>query len=91
MLFEVMGTIGSLIVCLSVFPQIAKTIQTKKVDDISIAYLSILMAGILLTTVYALHIGDPVFVFGSLLSVASTGLLIGLWLRYTRPGLENRE
>lgn len=90
MLFEVMGTLGSLIVCLSVFPQIAKTFRSKKVDDISISYLSSLMAGITLTTVYALHVGDPVFVFGSILSVASTGILIVLWLRYKRPGMDHR-
>ncbi len=90
MLFELMGTLGSLIVCLSVFPQIAKTVRTKKVDDINISYLIILMAGITLTTVYALHIGDPVFVFGSILSVASTGILIVLWLRYKGPGMDNR-
>lgn len=82
MLFELTGTIGSLIVCMSAFPQIVKTYRTKKADDISLSYLLILMAGITLMTVYALHIGDPVFILGNILSVASTGILIFLWLRY---------
>jgi MtN3 and saliva related transmembrane protein len=91
MLFELMGTIGSLIVCMSAFPQIAKTYRTKKADDISISYLLILMAGITLMTVYALHIGDPVFIFGNILSVASTGILIFLWLRYRGPGMDKQD
>ena len=81
-MFEIMGTIGSLIICISALPQIVKTYRTKKADDLSISYLIILMFGMALMMIYALHIGDPIFVFGNSLSVLSTGVLIFLCLRY---------
>jgi MtN3 and saliva related transmembrane protein len=86
MLIELAGILGSLIVCASAVPQIAKTLTTRRAGDISLAYLIVLMAGIALLTLYALHIGDPVFVFSNLLSVASTGILIALRLRFAGPG-----
>ena len=76
MLFELIGTIRSLIVCISAFLQIAKTYKTKRVGDISITYLLTLFLGIVLTTIYSVHIGDPVLIFGSFLSVVCTGVLI---------------
>ena len=91
MLFELTGTIGSLIVCMSAFPQIIKTLRTKKADDISISYLIILMAGITLITVYAFHIGDIVFILGNILSVVSTGILIVLRLRYGGSGVDKQD
>jgi len=81
-MFEIMGTVGSLIICISSLPQILKTYRTKKADDISISYLIILMVGMTLMMIYALHNGDPIFIFGNSLSVLSTGVLIFLCLRY---------
>jgi MtN3 and saliva related transmembrane protein len=82
MVFEIMGTIGSLIICISALPQIVKTYRTKKADDISISYLIILMSGMSLMMIYSLYVGDMVFIFGNSLSVLSTGVLIFLCLRY---------
>jgi MtN3 and saliva related transmembrane protein len=81
-MFEIMGTIGSLIICISALPQIAKTYRTKKANDLSISYLMILMSGMTLMMIYSLHIGDLIFIFGNSLSVLSTGILIFLCLRY---------
>lgn len=81
-MFEIMGTIGSLIICISALPQIAKTYRTKKANDLSISYLIILMFGMTLMMIYSLHIGDPIFIFGNSLSVLSTGVLIFLCLWY---------
>ena len=81
-MFEIVGTIGSLIICISALPQIVKTYRTKKADDLSISYLIILMLGMALMMIYSLHIRDPIFIFGNSLSVLSTGVLIFLCLRY---------
>jgi len=81
-MFEIMGLIGSLTLCISALPQIVKTYRTKKADDLSISYLIILMLGMALMMIYSLHIGDPIFIFGNSLSVLSTGVLIFLCLRY---------
>jgi len=81
-MFEIMGLIGSLTLCISALPQIVKTYRTKKADDLSISYLIILMLGMALMMIYSLHLGDPIFIFGNSLSVLSTGVLIFLCLRY---------
>ncbi len=80
--FELLGMTGSLIVCGSVIPQVVRTFRTKSARDLSIIYLSTLMTGLILLMMYSIHIGDLVFIFGNTLSIASIGLLMGLWLRY---------
>ena len=81
-IFEFLGITGSLIICASIIPQVIKTYRTKSARDLSITYLSTLMIGIILLTVYSIHIRDLVFIFGNTLSMLSVSLLIILWKRY---------
>jgi MtN3 and saliva related transmembrane protein len=71
-----------LIVSVSVIPQIIKTYRTKKANDLSILYLDILMTGMVMITLYSLYVGNLVFIFGNIWSVASTGVLMILCYRY---------
>jgi len=84
LIFQTLGTTGSLVVCASAIPQIVKTYRTKSADDLSILYLGILMFGMALLQSYSLYVGDFVFIFGNTLSVSSTGILIALWFRYKK-------
>jgi len=84
LIFESLGTTGSLIVCSSAIPQILKTCRTKSSGDLSILYLGILMFGMALLQVYSIYIKDFVFIFGNTLSVSSTGILIVLWFMYRK-------
>lgn len=81
-IFEFLGIAGSLIICASIIPQVIKTYRTKSARDLSITYLSTLMIGIILLTVYSIHIRDLVFIFGNTLSMLSVSLLMILWKRY---------
>lgn len=81
-IFEFLGITGSLIICASIIPQVVKTYRTKSARDLSITYLSTLMIGIILLTVYSIHIRDLVFIFGNTLSILSVSLLMILWKRY---------
>jgi MtN3 and saliva related transmembrane protein len=83
-IFEMMGTTGSLIMCASSIPQIWKTYRTKCIDGLSGSYLAILMLGMLLILIYALYVKNIVFIFGNGLSLALTGILVGMWFRYRR-------
>ena len=83
-IFESLGVLGSLIICGSVIPQLVRTYKTKSARDLSITYLSTLMTGIVLLTIYSIYIGDTVFILGNTLSLISVGVLIGLWKRYHR-------
>lgn len=89
LIFEFMGTMGSVIVCMSTLPQIIKTFRTKRADDFSILYLFSLMTGMVMIMGYAVYVYDPVFIIGNGLSLFSTGLLIVLWFRYRRKPVIN--
>jgi len=82
LIFETLGTTGSMVVCASAIPQILKTYRTKSADDLSILYLGILMFGMGLLQSYSLSVRDFVFIFGNTLSVSSTGILIVLCFKY---------
>ena len=81
-IFQIMGTTGSLIMCASSIPQIIKTYRMKCADNISGSYLAILMTGMSLILLYALHIRDIVFIFGNSISMALTAILIALRYKY---------
>ncbi len=82
LIFETLGTTGSMVVCASAIPQIVKTYKTKSADDLSILYLGILMFGMGLLQLYSLYVKDFVFILGNTLSVSSTGILIVLCFKY---------
>lgn len=85
--FEILGVTGSLIMCVSVIPQIIKTYKTKCSDGLSISYLIILMTGMSMIMLYALYVKDMVFIFGNGLALLLTGILIVLCFRYRRKNL----
>jgi len=80
--FQILGTTGSLIMCASSIPQIMKTYRTKCSDSLSGSYLAILVLGMLLILSYALYRKDIVFIFGNVLSLLLTGILIVLRYKY---------
>ena len=90
-MFEILGITGSLIVSISVLPQIIKTYRTKKASDLSLLYLGILMTGLAMITLYSLYVGNLIFIFGNIWSVASTGLLVVLCYRYRNSREEAKE
>ena len=75
-----------MIMCASSVPQIWKTYRTKCTDGLSGSYLAILMLGMSLIQIYALYLENIVFIFGNALSLSMTGILIGLWFRYSKEG-----
>jgi len=82
LIFEILGTAGSLILCASVIPQIVKTYRTKSSGDLSFMYLATLMLGLMLLMVYSIYVRDFVFIFGNTLALSSTGIMIFFWFKY---------
>ena len=82
-IFQIMGTTGSLIMCASSIPQIIKTYRMKCADNISGSYLAILMIGMSLILLYALHVRDVVFILGNGISLTLTAILIVLRYKYS--------
>lgn len=87
MAMEFVGITGTLIICLSVIPQLIKTYRTKSAKDLSVTYLITLTAGLFLLVIYSLYIGNRVFIFGNVLSLFSVVVLIGLRKRYRSNNL----
>jgi MtN3 and saliva related transmembrane protein len=81
-IFQILGTTGSLIMCASSIPQIIKTYRMKCADNLSGSYLAILMIGMSLIMLYALHVRDIVFILGNGISLTLTSILIGLRYQY---------
>jgi len=81
---EILGIVGGLVICASVFPQVLKTYSTKSSGDLSIIYLSMLMLGMILLQIYSINVHDFVFIFGNTLSMIMTGLLIIMWFKYRK-------
>jgi len=81
-IFQLLGTTGSLIMCASSVPQIIKTYRMKCADNLSGSYLAILMIGMTLILLYALHVKDIVFIFGNGISLTLTAILIVMRYRY---------
>ncbi len=84
LIFEILGTMGSLILCASAIPQILKTYRTKSSGDLSILYLITLIFGLMLLMVYSIYVRDFVFIFGNTLAISSTGVMIFLWFKYRK-------
>ncbi len=84
LIFEILGTVGSLILCASAIPQIVKTYRTKSSGDLSILYLITLIFGLMLLMVYSIYVRDFVFIFGNTLAISSTGIMIFLWFKYKK-------
>lgn len=80
--FKILGTTGSVIMCVSSIPQIIRTYRTRRADGLSGYYLAMLVSGMSLILLYALHIGDFVFIFGNCLSLSLLGILIALRWQY---------
>jgi len=81
-IFQLMGTTGSLIMCVSSVPQIVKTYREKRADNLSGSYLAVLMTGMSLILLYALHVRDVVFIFGNGISLTLTAILIVMRYKY---------
>jgi len=84
LIFEILGTTGSLILCASAIPQIVKTYRTKRSGDLSFMYLATLMFGLMLLMVYSIYVRDFVFIFGNTLALSSTGVMIYFWFKYRK-------
>jgi len=87
MAMELVGMTGTLIICLSIIPQILRVYKTKSARDLSIAYLSALMTGLVLLVIYSFYVGNLVFIFGNVLSLLSVVMLIILRRKYSKNGL----
>ena len=81
-MYELLGYLGTIIVCGSAIPQIIKSLHTKSTGDISLIYIASLVVGLSLIEVYSVYIKDPVFLAGNTVSLILSIVLLLLCIRY---------
>ncbi len=83
-MIEILGVIGMVIVALAGTPQLIKTLQTKTVDDLSLTFFVMIIIGVSLLLVYSLYIEDAIYIWGNIVTIIITILLIGCILRWKK-------
>jgi MtN3 and saliva related transmembrane protein len=73
---------AGLLTTLSSLPQIIKSARTKSTHDLSLAYLGVVFAGVVMWTVYGSLIGSVLVMVWDGVSSASIAILIALKLKY---------
>lgn len=73
---EIIAAIATAIILSSTFPQVYKTVKTRKTDDISLNFLSICVAGQLVWTLYAINESLLIFIIGEGLDAALWGVVL---------------
>ncbi len=86
-----LGAVAAALTSFGFVPQIVKMWQTKSVRDISPISILQFIAGVLLWTVYGVHLRDPVVMAANLVSLAILITALLLYFRFfKRDNTENR-
>lgn len=74
----VLGLAAGSLTTLSFAPQVVKARRTRSTDDLSLAMLLVLLAGVLLWTAYGVVRADPAIVAANIVTAILIGLLLSL-------------
>ena len=82
MIYETIGVIGMVVICIAGLPQLVKTVKTKSVEDLSLPFFILILVGASLLLVYSFYIEDLIYIIGNILTILITILLIVCILRW---------
>lgn len=77
-----LGAVAATLTSFGFVPQIVKMWRTKSVRDVSPATLLQFVAGVLLWTIYGMHLKDPVIIAANFVSLSTLALTLAIYLRY---------
>lgn len=81
----VIGLLAAICTTVANIPQVKKTWQTRKADDLSLKMLLLLMTGVALWVVYGVFKADPVIIIAN--GATLVLLAIILWFKLRHPQL----
>lgn len=81
---DVLGLVAGICTTIAVIPQIKKTWQTKKAEDVSPGMFSILIFGVFLWVIYGITQRDMPIIVTNGVSLALNGMMLFLMLRYRK-------
>jgi MtN3 and saliva related transmembrane protein len=79
---EAIGLVASVLLSVSVIPQVVKSWRTKKVEDISIVMIMLFLVGFTLWVVYGLLVRELPIVLLNGVSLAAMGVTLALKRKY---------
>ncbi|MCX5695150.1 MAG: SemiSWEET transporter [Candidatus Omnitrophica bacterium] len=85
MLWTLIGSIAATLTMFSFVPQIARSLRTKSVKDISSVTLFQMTAGVCLWTIYGIARRDPVIIIANIVSLITLLILLFLYFKYGLP------
>ncbi len=84
MFWTFIGALAATLTMFSFIPQIAKSMRTRSVKDVSPVTLFQLSTGVFLWMVYGFARKDPIIIGANLITFASLTVLIFLYFKYKR-------
>ncbi len=81
---EWIGIAAGVLTACSMLPQLIKVIKEKKVDNISVLMLLVLISGLALWVVYGFMRNDAPLIYTNIFSVAINGALVFYRIKYSR-------
>ncbi|MFA5199473.1 MAG: SemiSWEET transporter [Candidatus Omnitrophota bacterium] len=82
MFWTTIGAIAALLTSLSFVPQIARSLRTRSVKDVSLVTLYQLSCGVGLWIVYGSYRKDPIIILANAVSLLTLFILIYLYFKY---------
>ncbi|MBU1146786.1 MAG: hypothetical protein KKD11_00330 [Candidatus Omnitrophica bacterium] len=87
MLWTIIGATAATLTMLSFIPQIARSLRTRSVKDVSPVTLFQLSVGVFLWMIYGIARRDPIIVGANLVTFISLGILIFLYFKYKKKDI----
>ena len=78
---EIIGTLAGIFTTIAVIPQIYKALKTKKIDDISPVFFTILLVGVGLWTVYGILKTDWPIILTNGISFILNATMLGIYVQ----------
>ena len=84
MLWTLIGALAATLTMFSFIPQIARSLRTKSVNDVSPVTLFQLSTGVFLWMIYGIARKDPIIIGANLVTFISLAIIIFLYFKYKR-------
>jgi MtN3 and saliva related transmembrane protein len=85
MLWTIIGATAATLTMFSFIPQIARSLRTKSVKDVSPVTLFQLSTGVFLWMIYGIARRDPIIILANFVTLISLSVLIFLYFKYGLP------
>jgi MtN3 and saliva related transmembrane protein len=81
-MIKIIGFAAAALSTFSFLPQVIRSLRTRRMDDINLLFLVMLIAGLLLWTVYGFMLGELPLIAANIITLALNLVLLVLKLRY---------